>query len=181
MNDIEHDCADPRFLERMNALIERCGGAGELARKAGLSRRVIDKYRRGESDPSRSRLVAMAAAAGVSVEWLAAGLGPADGTIVPMPPASGPPGVVDPSVLAGLLQVALSMPGEGRGRPGPLDVARLIVALHAELLAAYPDPDERQIGLKLQSERLRRLLALGKLGPADTAWPPDDQASRLTR
>lgn len=64
------------FCERMNVLIDVVGGPAELARKSGLSRRVIDKYKSGESDPSRSRLVALAAAAGVSLRWLATGDGP---------------------------------------------------------------------------------------------------------
>lgn len=63
------------FPERMNVLIDRVGGPIALARKAGLSRRVIDKYRTGESEPSRSRLVALAEAGDVSVAWLATGEG----------------------------------------------------------------------------------------------------------
>ena len=64
------------FCERMNVLIDLAGGPAELARKSGLSRRVIDKYKSGESDPSRSRLVALATATGVSLGWLATGNGP---------------------------------------------------------------------------------------------------------
>lgn len=64
---------DPAFVDRINVLIERAGGAAPLARASGLSEGVIAKYRRGESDPSRARLVALAAAGGVSVEWLATG------------------------------------------------------------------------------------------------------------
>jgi phage repressor protein C with HTH and peptisase S24 domain len=64
------------FCARMNVLIDLAGGPSELARKSRLSRRVIDKYKSGESDPSRSRLVALATAAGVSLSWLATGNGP---------------------------------------------------------------------------------------------------------
>jgi phage repressor protein C with HTH and peptisase S24 domain len=64
---------DPDFVERINVLIDSWGGAAPGARAAGLSEGVIAKYRRGESDPSRARLVALAGAAGVSVEWLATG------------------------------------------------------------------------------------------------------------
>lgn len=60
----------------MDFLCELAGGPGELARKSKLSRRVIDKYRSGNSDPSRERLIALADAGGVSVEWLATGKGP---------------------------------------------------------------------------------------------------------
>lgn len=63
------------FMDRMERLCSIAGGPGELARKSGLSRRVIDKYRSGESDPSRERLIALAAAGPVSLSWLAAGDG----------------------------------------------------------------------------------------------------------
>ncbi len=61
------------FPERMNMLIERAGGTTELARKSRLSRRVIDKYKGGESEPSRERLIALAIAGGVSISWLVTG------------------------------------------------------------------------------------------------------------
>jgi len=64
------------FIERMNVAIIRAGGVGALAEKASLSRAVIEKYRRGQSDPSRLRLIAMANAADVALEWLATGSGP---------------------------------------------------------------------------------------------------------
>lgn len=81
-SDLEPSSPDVRnnaFLERMNVLAERVGGPGELARRSRLSRRVIDKYRSGESEPNRPRLVALARAGGVSVEWLATG----EGSMVP--------------------------------------------------------------------------------------------------
>ena len=64
------------FRARMELLADAVGNLSELARKSGLSRRVIDKYRNGESDPSRVRLVALAKAGGVRIEWLADGTGP---------------------------------------------------------------------------------------------------------
>lgn len=47
-----------------------------MAEAAEVSTSVLSKWRRGESDPSRSRLIKMATAAGVSLEWLATGAGP---------------------------------------------------------------------------------------------------------
>lgn len=86
------------------------GGPGELARKSNLSRRVIDKYRSGQSDPSRERLIAIANAANVSAGWLATGEGPmrpgdADSPgNPPEPPKSGaeeklPPPIIDAECL----------------------------------------------------------------------------------
>jgi len=64
---------DISFAERMKVLVEKAGSAEKLASKAGMSSRVIGKYLNGESDPSRSRLVALANAAEVDLVWLAVG------------------------------------------------------------------------------------------------------------
>ncbi len=76
------------FEERMKVLIELAGGPSELARKAQVSRRVIDKYKSGESDPSRERLISLAASGGVSVQWLATGddlEGPSEAEFIGIP------------------------------------------------------------------------------------------------
>jgi len=75
---------DARFQHRIATVIRRAGGVSALAAASGLSTRVIAKYRNGESDPSRERLVAIARAAGVTVDWLATGNGPmrASGNVV---------------------------------------------------------------------------------------------------
>lgn len=69
-------------------LIERAGGPSELARKAQVSRRVIDKYKSGESEPSRERLISLANSGKVSVQWLATGddiEGPPIGVFIGIP------------------------------------------------------------------------------------------------
>lgn len=64
------------FPARIVRLAELCGGVMELARRSALSHQVIRKYIRGVSDPSRERLVALAGAGPVHLEWLATGRGP---------------------------------------------------------------------------------------------------------
>lgn len=158
MGDIEKENADPGFVERMNVLIGRVGGPGELARTAHLSRRVIDKYRRGESDPSRARLIAMAVAANVSVEWLATGIESRHEAATPPFSPARATAEVDQDILAGLLEVVLPPHHAGSDRSRQQEQACLIATFYAELVATYPDRDERMIGLKLQLERLRRIL-----------------------
>ena len=83
----EQDDQDQDFAVRVARICEMAGGAAELARRSGLSRRVIDKYIAGGSDPSRQRLVRLAAAADVSLQWLATGKGAAqDGSVMKAPP-----------------------------------------------------------------------------------------------
>ncbi|TXH34806.1 MAG: XRE family transcriptional regulator [Rhodospirillaceae bacterium] len=64
------------FAERMKYCAGKVGNAARLARETGISRRAIGDYLAGEVEPSRPRLVAIANAAGVCVEWLATGKGP---------------------------------------------------------------------------------------------------------
>lgn len=73
------------FPVRLEAIIRKCGGAASLARAAGLSDRVVGKWKSGESEPNVSRLVALARAAGVSVEWLATGRGSVDDQVLDDP------------------------------------------------------------------------------------------------
>ncbi|MBU0726725.1 MAG: helix-turn-helix domain-containing protein [Alphaproteobacteria bacterium] len=65
------------FAARVQMLVDMCGGIMELARRSALSHQVIRKYMRGISDPSRERLVALARAASVELNWLATGQGSA--------------------------------------------------------------------------------------------------------
>ena len=65
--------AENDFKDRMYIAAKLAGNATELARRSGISRRAIGTYLSGASDPTRERLIAIAKASGVSVEWLATG------------------------------------------------------------------------------------------------------------
>jgi phage repressor protein C with HTH and peptisase S24 domain len=71
------------FQSRLTVLIERAGGPGKFARRSGVSTRQLEKYRKG-ADPSRQYLVRLARGGGVSLDWLASGIGPSylDGSYV---------------------------------------------------------------------------------------------------
>jgi transcriptional regulator with XRE-family HTH domain len=64
------------FSKRIKKIIELSGSAEKLANISGMSSRVIGQYLAGKSDPSRIKLIALANAANVNVEWLATGKGP---------------------------------------------------------------------------------------------------------
>ena len=49
-----------------------------MARDTGISEGVLRKYLAGKSDPSRARLVELAKAGSVALEWLATGEGQMD-------------------------------------------------------------------------------------------------------
>ena len=67
---------DVLFITRMAEAASLAGNATRLAEKTHISRRAIGEYLAGNAEPSRPRLVAIAKAAGVSVDWLATGEGP---------------------------------------------------------------------------------------------------------
>lgn len=104
-----------KFGERVGIIADLVGGQAELSRRSGISTVSIGSYLKGESDPSRERLVAMASAANVSLFWLATGEGemrpseeesalPIAGTIAMQ---SAPMGLVDSS---GNIAVSLDNP-----------------------------------------------------------------------
>ncbi|MBI2518162.1 MAG: helix-turn-helix transcriptional regulator [Opitutae bacterium] len=70
------------FGQRVAFCSERVGNAAELGRRIGVSHTAIGKYQNEESEPSVFTVVRMAAAAEVSLEWLATGQGSAIGPSV---------------------------------------------------------------------------------------------------
>jgi transcriptional regulator with XRE-family HTH domain len=154
----DHGAApDGGFRVRMSMLESLVGNWSELARKAGLSRRVLDKYRNGESDPSRARLVALAQAAGVRVEWLATG----EGAMLKGDPLAGAlatPMGIDRELLAlvhkGVVEVYLA---ENAGN-GLDSLAGEVARIYEELIVAFDSSEERRSGLKLALHQLRTSL-----------------------
>jgi phage repressor protein C with HTH and peptisase S24 domain len=64
------------FIARLQEIVRHWPSADRLARATGVSPSAFRKWLRGDAEPSRERLVALAQAAGVSVGWLASGEGP---------------------------------------------------------------------------------------------------------
>jgi phage repressor protein C with HTH and peptisase S24 domain len=64
------------FVARLRAIAHHWPSADRLARATGVSPSAFRKWLKGEAEPSRERLVALAEAAQVSVGWLATGEGP---------------------------------------------------------------------------------------------------------
>ena len=67
---------EENFGDRLKKAAALIGGQLELSKKTGISSRSINAYVMESADPAREKVVAMAKAAGVSVAWLAAGIGP---------------------------------------------------------------------------------------------------------
>ena len=67
---------DQEFINRMNVCSDIVGSQAALARLSSISQSGIRRYYQG-GDPTRTVLIALASASGVSLIWLASGLGPA--------------------------------------------------------------------------------------------------------
>lgn len=65
------------FVQRLQTILAHWPSADRLARTMGVSPSAFRKWLKGEAEPSRERLVALARATGVGVAWLAEGEGPA--------------------------------------------------------------------------------------------------------
>lgn len=64
------------FVHRLQVILAHWPSADRLARSMGVSPSAFRKWLKGEAEPSRERLIALARAAGVGVAWLAEGEGP---------------------------------------------------------------------------------------------------------
>ncbi|MBW8003054.1 MAG: helix-turn-helix transcriptional regulator [Planctomycetes bacterium] len=64
------------FTSRLRNTIKSYGNANALAKASGFSEGTLRKWVRGESEPTRERLITIASVAGVRLEWLATGRGP---------------------------------------------------------------------------------------------------------
>jgi len=60
---------------RLRHCAEIAGSGDNLARKSAIPRRTLEYYLTGQREPKASKLVAIADAVGVTVEWLVSGRG----------------------------------------------------------------------------------------------------------
>jgi len=139
------------FGTRLKTLVDQAGGNAAFSRlvaaKGGsVSPGMIGQYIAGHSEPSLSRLVAMAEAGNVRLEWLATGEGPMRPGEAPAPPIS----PVDTHLLTDCI-AALEMALARTGRQlAPEKKAEVIVLL-------YEDFAERG---SIDEERVARVLRL---------------------
>lgn len=106
------------FVERLQRVVSHWRSADRLARTMGVSPSAFRKWLKGEAEPSRERLVALAEATGVGIAWLAQGEGPPPR----FPDARPSPadGALDPSQFEFLPKRAEAA-AAGAGTPVPPD------------------------------------------------------------
>lgn len=119
-----------------------------FARKAGVSDTFLRQCLAGRTEPTRTKLIAIAEAGGVTVEWLATGAGPREaGGASPGPRED----AIDRRLLERVIEVTESVLDEAGH---PLDArrkARLISALYEMHEGSDRPPIARETILKLVS------------------------------
>jgi phage repressor protein C with HTH and peptisase S24 domain len=132
------------FVTRLQYVVAQWPSADRLAKATGVSPSAFRKWLKGEAEPSRDRVVALAGAAGVSVSWLAQGEGPepslsvlgAHGRETPrLTSSDGPSFLVLPKIAVAA--------AAGAGRPQPESATNFIGFRHDWLKANFGlDPQD---------------------------------------
>lgn len=169
--------ADPGTLAGRIALLVGNASVNAFASRCGFSESLLRKYLAG-SIPGADKLVAMARAAGMSVEWLATGEGPmrADDRVASPVPASTSrqmpePSRIDEDLHGRVVEGIARVHGEEGARLAPRHLGQIAARIHGDLLAAYDAPEERPVGLKLALEQLRRELRMSPPGETPSKRP----------
>ena len=160
----EKEKADPAFVERIKLACAMAGGRKELAARSGLSVSVIDKYVNGKSDPSRQRLVAIAEAAGVSLQWLATGKHTDEaGPTHPACQAIDAPPPLDTWLFSRAIDGIRQVYKRIGGQIQTINEVELAVELHHKILALVDGNEARQGALIISLDQLEKdLLAAAK-------------------
>lgn len=126
---------------RLQAVIGR-ESVSSFARRCGLAESVLRTYLKDGRMPPLDKASAIAAAAGVTVDWLATGSGAhvaaearAVYAAVPAGPADGAAPTLDATVLATVLETVLETPGAGVSTE---ELAARVVDLYRRAMARAP-------------------------------------------
>lgn len=127
---------------RIRKLADILGGKKEMARVANVSEVQIYRYINEENTPSVSIVVTLARAAGVSIEWLATGVGP----MAPAPSRNhlgNTSQKVDVPLLAGVLRIIDRMTAEQGYRMDGSERANLAARMYNGVCGAKTDIETR--------------------------------------
>ncbi len=124
---------------------------------AGVSKSTFQRWVNGESDPSFSGLAAIGAETGISLDWIATGKGDMYGraAVRPSPGTRGAADTIDEELLGSLAGGIAAVHGEAAVEISPTQCGRMAARLLNQLMAAYDDPAERRIGVKVLLQQLR--------------------------
>jgi hypothetical protein len=161
-----------QLRSRVEALIDLFSSRTEAARVAAKNPDMITGYIRGRNKPPFDVLARLALAQGVSLDWVATGVGEmrpgASETQNQSQAMASPAGAIDEDLMAKIVDgISRTYKDEG-ARITPSDLGRLAARIHTDLAAAYDDPDDRKVGLKMALAQLQRELRSAPSGANET-------------
>ncbi|SDH89369.1 helix-turn-helix domain-containing protein [Roseospirillum parvum] len=152
---------------RLRAVREALGMSQRaLSERLSGSTRGWQDYESGRSLPGTA-VLAQLQRLGVNINWVLTGEG--EMMVREKALASDVPAKLDEEVHAHLIDGIIAVYREENVGLPPRDLGRLAARIHADLVAAYDDPDDRKVALKLALQHLRRDLR---------AAPTDGQSKR---
>ena len=117
---------------RLRQAIKTSGGNNRVSEKTGIPLSTLGAYLRGR-DIQSEQLIALAAACGVSVEWLATGQGPsAAAPAAAPPPAPALFSIVDMELLASAIEGATAAFQARNAEPSGRAFAQIVCLLYDE-------------------------------------------------
>ena len=127
------------------------------AETAGVSKSTFQRWVNGEVDPSFTGLANIAQETGVSLDWLAWGSGDIYGrtSVAPKAGRSKGPLTIDEDLLAQIAEGISAVYADEGTAVSPAQLGRAAAAMLNQLFAAYEDPAERRIGVKILLQQFR--------------------------
>lgn len=127
-----------------------------MAVMTGISKSAIDKYAQGQSDPSRSALLLLARAAGVSVLWLASGEGSME--VTPSSDAQQPPQrlALDKWLFSRVIDGIRRVYKRAGGQLPTVNEVELALDMHNRIAALAEGQEARHGALLMALDQLER-------------------------
>ena len=154
------------FSSRLKLLLSREESVVAFTRKSGIGDSLLRRYLTG-SEPGLDKLIRIARAAAVRVEWLATGEGPmgleADEPMMPRSSEwalreSGP--LVDHELMGLLNEALTTLYREENARLAPRAFGELLAEKYEEIISTTEDTEERRVMVALIVTQHRKRLRM---------------------
>lgn len=159
------------LAERIRKCAEISESGDALSRKTGIPRNTLESYLTGKSEPKASRLVAIADAAGVSLDWLVAERGPMFVSQAEAPNAQAPTAAseIDSKLYGRVIEAVSAAYKDSAITIIPRELGEQAALIYADLINAGGTWDEKMYGLRVSFENLRRQLREARTDPTSEA------------
>ncbi|WP_165789494.1 helix-turn-helix domain-containing protein [Billgrantia endophytica] len=128
-----------------------------IQKQTGIAQSLVSKYLKGQSTPGVDKLVLLANTLGVSVAWLAAGVGPVDETPPGLRPVGKEPGRKEGTRRCPVADRWRTAASRGASRPAEALTPEFYAVLAAPLIHHTSAAEERKAVMRLTLEILEAI------------------------